>query len=223
MPGLGPNTMGGFCNVEPRRKFDTQAGHAYETLRRRILNREFALGQRLVLRQLAAELGTSVIPVRDALAQLETERLVVGRAGRGWEVVSLSTLDINQVCVVREALESESARLCAQTAGVEDIAHLRSIAEELELLLRDAGKDPLELEWRFHASVAGITGCHLLRQEIERTLVVRFVETTPFGLGIPHGVVVDAIAAGDPDEAERVMRDHLRATQEHLLSLLGPK
>ena len=200
--------------MKRRRRFDTQAGHAYDVLRRRILNREFAPGTRLVLRDLAEQLGTSVIPVRDALVQLTTERLTVGGAGQGWEVVSLSTLDVREVCVVREALETESVRRCAETAGPEDVAYLRSVAEALDGMYRETAQDPLELEWRFHTGIAEIAKCELLREEIERTLVVCFLATATPARNLTHGLIVDAIASGDPGEAEAVMRDHVVTLQK---------
>ena len=68
--------------VKHREILRTQAAHAHDTIRMRILTREFAPGTPLVLRSLAADLGTDVVPVRNALHRLAEERLATGGNGR---------------------------------------------------------------------------------------------------------------------------------------------
>ena len=200
-----------------RRRFHTQAGHAYETLRNSILGGQLKPGEKLVLRRVAAEIGVSTIPVRDALLQLANERLVTGGDGRGWAVVRLSPDEVAQLYILRTALEVESARRCAAAAGPRDVARLRRYAEQIDALMAEnRPEDARGLEWVFHEAVAEIGGCPIIREEIERSLVVLLsrMEFSP-ARASRHIPIVDAIEAGDPDAAERVMRRHCQgaATQ----------
>ena len=193
-----------------RRRFHTQAGHAYETLRKWILDGQLQPGEKLVLRRVAGEIGVSTIPVRDALLQLANERLVTGGDGRGWAVVRLTADEVAQLYILRTALEVESARRCAMAAGPGDIERLRRYAERIDALMAEnRPEDARGLEWVFHEAVAEIGACPIVREEIERSLVVLLtrMDFDP-AKASQHVPIVEAIATGDPDAAERAMRRH---------------
>ena len=196
--------------MKHRKILRAEAAHAHDIIRMRILTREFAPGTPLVLRSLAADLGTDVVPVRNALHRLAEERLATGRNGGGWTVPLLSAEAVRELCIQREVLEVRSARRCALRAGVGGVAHLRLLADEIKSSKREAAWDPVEpWEWRFHAAIAEIAGSPVLREQIEQTLVVRLA-WRPEGWGAAHDDLVDAIAAGDQDGAGQAMHRHLQ-------------
>lgn len=204
-----------------RRKFATQNQHAYEVLRRWIITRKLVPGERIVIDKVAADLDMSNIPVRDALRELAAEHLVMRVGGRGWAVTSLSPEEMEAACAIRQGLEIEAARRCALKATPQDIERLREIAERSDALMtqhrRDEAEEP---DWAFHLEVARIAAGPKLRSELNAWLFVLLEPLAmPAGFGdgdATHGhvKVADAIATGDPDLAERVMRRHVSASEE---------
>src|SRR5207249_7363409 len=89
---------------------------AYEEIRRRILWGEFPMGTAIPRRRLSKELGMSVLPVAEALQRLEVEGLVETQARVGTRVRLPTPQDIRGIYIVREALETQSARLFAAKA-----------------------------------------------------------------------------------------------------------
>lgn len=196
-------------------RFGSLAERAYLTLRDRIIQRELLPRERIVAQEVAAALGMSRIPVRDALRQLASEHLVVGGDRRGWSVASFSAEDIAEICVVRKALEGASMRRCAERATPEDVAELYRLARQIDERPPVEPIRGMEDEKRFHLRMAEIADCGRLRQEVERWLNPLLVSyavilrasawTRP-----RHDVLVDAIATGDPDLAEKAMREHIQ-------------
>ena len=89
---------------------------AYDLIRTGILKGQFPMGAPLSRRQLASQLGTSFLPVSEALQRLESEGMVESRPRVGTRVRVPTSQDIRGHYVIREALESQSARLFAERA-----------------------------------------------------------------------------------------------------------
>lgn len=211
-----------------RRKFATQSQHAYEALRERIITRQLVPGEDIVMERVAAELGMSPIPLRDALGELAAENLVTRVPGKGWSVAELSHEEFAEASIVRLAMEIESVRRCALKVMPDDIRSLREMAHEVDEVATEHGGDAIRgLEREFHLRIAEIGGCGLLRDQLEQWLIVMVVGE----VGVPpaeqehlHSELVDAIATGDPDAAEREMRRHVEsgiACDEALLDAAG--
>ena len=88
--------------------------HAYEQVRAAIVENRYAPGQRLIEQRLAAELGLSRTPVREALRILEAEGLVVSERNRGATVRPLSPTEVVDLYGLRIRLESYAAELAAE-------------------------------------------------------------------------------------------------------------
>jgi DNA-binding GntR family transcriptional regulator len=89
------------------------AGRAYLAVREEILRGQLRPGTALSRRRLARDLGMSVVPVSDALRRLEDDGLVESRPRAGTRVRVPTERDIRELYELREALESQSARLFA--------------------------------------------------------------------------------------------------------------
>ncbi len=100
------------------------ASRAYTEIRHAILTGRLALGTPISRRTLAQDLGMSAVPVSDALQRLEAEGLVESWPRVGTRVRIPTPQDIRGHYVVREALESQSARLFSQKATPEERAEL---------------------------------------------------------------------------------------------------
>ena len=103
----------------------------YEALRDAILSRKFAPGQRLQVHKLAAELGVSLTPVKDALARLEAEALIQIRPRSGTFVTAVSSADVAEAFDIRCALECLAAEKALGRATAEDITQLRLLVDQI--------------------------------------------------------------------------------------------
>lgn len=197
-------------------RFGSLAMHAYEVMYQWICDGTLPPGTRLSVRDMAAKLETSTGPVRDALIELRSQRLIKGGHGPGWAVADVTPELIDEAMMVRMALEAQAARMCAINATPRDIHKLRMLAAEVDRRMRQGKvEDGLtsELDERFHATVAEIAGSQMLCEEIKRwTVVMNWARIYLRGIprrSQPHMKIVDAIASGDPRQAEDEMRDHI--------------
>ena len=105
---------------------------AYNALHNAIVTGEYEAGRRLQIRDLAADLGISVMPVREAIKRLEEVGLVETQPYRGAMVKGLSSEELLQIYAVRRLLEVEAARLGAVNLGKGDITKLKALYKKLQ-------------------------------------------------------------------------------------------
>ena len=122
-----------------------------EGLRRAILDGDYASGMQLRQDELAERFGTSRIPVREALRQLEAEGLVTIEANKGATVTALSLQEVLELLDIRIALECRALHLAIPNMIDEDL-------EAAEAVLQDyAGSDDPSLwgeaNWAFHSGL----------------------------------------------------------------------
>ena len=150
----------------------TLAERVYENLRDRIVAGR--LGTDVPIRQdaVAAELGMSKIPVREALARLEQVGLLVGRTNRGYVVPPMSVEDIEDIYSLRLAVEPRAAAFAVAKAD----AAARAVAQAaLDVLEIAAMADPVQLATlthNFHAALVRPGNRPLTTQLVERLLVL---------------------------------------------------
>lgn len=149
----------------------SRSGKAYAFIRRKIVRGELKLGQAISRRQLARKLRMSLLPVSEALKRLEVEGLLESRARAGTRVRIPTKKDIEEHYVVREALETQAARLFAEKATAEEKADLH----ELAVLLDSPNENEvgrllyLSLHEKLHQKIAGYAHCPALSDAVERT------------------------------------------------------
>ncbi|MCS7023176.1 MAG: GntR family transcriptional regulator [Bryobacteraceae bacterium] len=207
---------------------------AYLQIRDAILAGKLPPGAPISRRSLAEQLKMSTLPVSDALLRLESEGLVESRPRAGTRVKIPTVSEINGNYVVREALETHSARLFAELASVRDRKRLLKMSRDLDrcyLLLGrtttpDADKHSAaeKLHLEFHMLVAEATGCKELAAAIERSRVLLFnwlFMTTGDYIPLPprwHGELAEVLVNGTPDEAAEKMRVHVRYRKDAVLA-----
>lgn len=122
------------------------------TLRRRILNNELAVGERLIEANLAAEFGVSRTTLRSALMELRNDRLVEFSPRRGCSVARMSRAEIEDACFARYLLESGAA--CEDRAVIDDNL-ITSLEKELDAMAECAEAGDLaaivECDTRLHS------------------------------------------------------------------------
>jgi DNA-binding GntR family transcriptional regulator len=135
------------------------SSEAYSNVRQRILRGELKLGQVISRRTLANEMGMSFLPVSEALLRLEVEGLLESRPRAGTRVRIPTPQDVEGHFVVREALETQAARLFALTATAEEQAELFKLAIQLDDMAALAENDRAPEDRGIH-KVPGAGRCH---------------------------------------------------------------
>ncbi len=198
---------------------------AYRAIREQILSGRFRMGAPISRRQLAAELGMSMVPVSEAFQRLTQEGLIESKPQVGTRIRIPTETDIRDRFVIREALESQSARLFSERASMAERRELRESAEELDALYlqRDSNPDNSSLVFqvnshhlRLHTRISECSGTIALCQMIETNAVLIFNwlfdligEQPP----IPphfHRDLIAAISATDQTAADAAMRAHVQ-------------
>jgi DNA-binding GntR family transcriptional regulator len=199
----------------------------HDQLLGRILRRELEPGERISPPEIAAALGVSITPVRDAVNQMAAEGLVTVTPRRGTIVSPVSVRDIEELYEIRLMIEPQAAELAATRASPVEIAHMQELAAQLESgPPASAGEiDNLETylqeiatDAELHATV--VRAARNLRLNglydglrthvlIARAVFPRLYRAQPHRRG-EHQRVVDAIAAGDGGAARVAMAAHLQ-------------
>jgi DNA-binding GntR family transcriptional regulator len=112
------------------------AAHAYEQVRVAIVEGRYSPGDRLVEARLAAELGLSRTPVREALRLLQAEGLVVSERNRGSMVRPLSPTEVDDLYGLRIRLESYAAELATERATETELGKLVEAADAFGAIVR---------------------------------------------------------------------------------------
>lgn len=187
------------------------------TLRRAIETGHFLPGQRLTEMELAEWLGTNRANVRLALGKLEQEGLIVNERNRGARVRVISEEEAVEILEARAVLEAMVARQAARRATVADRRVLGEILEalhgaEIAAAFEDYSRQSARLHAEIHRIAAHSTGARLL--SMLNAQIVRFQLRTMLFPGRmqesirEHADIVEAIRAGDEDQAGRAMQVH---------------
>ncbi|CAH1653687.1 GntR family transcriptional regulator [Hyphomicrobiales bacterium] len=199
--------------------------HVHEKLRQAIIVGRLPTGTLLNERKVAAELGVSTTPLKEALRRLEHEGLVRTEPRRGIRV----TFDAGQaeeMALARAALESMIARLAAARITDDALATIRGITEGMKKATQSGAVSRLiELNEAFHDAIHAASGCHYLKRLLVGQLIYdktarRFLLSDVDERGralVEHLAIFAALEARDEDGAERAMRDHIvRSGKQHV-------
>jgi DNA-binding GntR family transcriptional regulator len=208
----------------------------YLLIRERILRGQLRPGQVLSRRRMAEEFGVSLVPVAEAVKRLESDMLVESRPQAGTRVRIPAPEEVRGRCIVREALEAQSARLCCVQATMKERLDLRRMAEQLDTLyLRFQDDNDQELQFvvhthhfELHMRIAEYARCPELQQAIETNNVLVHnwffdiaVERRALPLGF-HSQLMQAITGVDPLAADESMRAHVQYGVEETLQKILP-
>ncbi len=147
----------------------TTANDVTRVLRRRILEGRYPVDKFIRQETIALELGVSRIPVREALAKLEAEGLVVREKYRGALIPKLSLAEIEEIYEMRAMIEPYLIRHAVKNITAEQLAHLKGIVERSRKT--KAVKDWAGLNIDFHRSLFLAADKPLAMQFLDNLLV----------------------------------------------------
>jgi DNA-binding GntR family transcriptional regulator len=209
------------------------ADTVYESIKAMVMDHEIAPGARVGIEALARTLQVSPTPVREALARLESDGLVVKRSLAGYRATELLDREgVVELYEMRLLLEPRAAALAALHADDTMFDQLEEIQEEMRHLPESGDRyaifrDFVALDQRFHELLAQAARRPLLYDAIERLhshLHIFRLSTIP-GAGKPthveHERIVRAVLRRSPERAAEAMAAHVEASLQRQLARDG--
>jgi DNA-binding GntR family transcriptional regulator len=168
-PSWSGNDAGRMGPLSPLVRHPLQE-QAYNRLREALMSGHFAPGQSITLRATAEQMGTSPMPVRDALRRLEIERALVARSNRTLGVPEMTYASLMELREVRVALEGLAAEKAAQIISAGEIKIAERHFEDMSMAAAAGDLDAyMRANWAFHSTIYRASGSELLVSLIEPT------------------------------------------------------
>jgi DNA-binding GntR family transcriptional regulator len=197
----------------------------HDALKTKMMMGRFAPGQKLPLRSLAKSLGTSLMPVRDALQRLESVGVLTSTRSRTMMVPILSSKEQDDISNIRAILESETAAKAAIHRTDDELAFLDLQCAANRAAVEQGNLESfLETNFRFHMSIAAASRISFIGAILEPLWLINgpvvrtevpdhkyLVRAVDF-----HERIYAAIAAHDAEAASQEMRGDILARPSHL-------
>jgi DNA-binding GntR family transcriptional regulator len=203
--------------------YRTKTDLVYDELRRQIVAGRYPPGTRIVVDQIASQLGVSKLPVRGAVDRLIGEGWLQTRAHVGAVVPELSPDEILETSIIRATLEGVAVRMSVPHVGPETFAELRELVDRMDAAAATDNPCYPELNYQFHAATFRACPYPSLQSMalgvLGRTFRLRTVRFLPSYLPRSqqeHRALLDAIANRDENRAEQIIRLHVEYSSQLL-------
>ncbi|MFF2390578.1 GntR family transcriptional regulator [Agromyces sp. NPDC058104] len=202
---------------------DTKATQIRQRLADAIINGDLKPGDRIVLDEIARELGVSKIPLREALSSLEGAGLVVTAPHAGPRVAPLPTHELRGIYFLREEVETLAMKLAADRIGETQLGALRELNEQMRQGLGRASDAEMgALNSEFHLEIARASTFESVVDVVDELLTkVRRYRAVIQGFSADwqhaiaeHHAIIAALEAGDAAGAVEAVRAHVHARGE---------
>ncbi|MCK4259353.1 MAG: GntR family transcriptional regulator [Halanaerobiales bacterium] len=194
----------------------------FDKIRDDILIGKYKNGQKIVETKLAAELGVSRTPVREALKQLDLDGLVDNIPNRGVVVKGISHQDIDDIYTIRVVMEGIAVKWAVERMEEKEIEFLKEILDLMEFYTfkKDIEK-VVELNTKFHEAIYSATKSRYIEHVLKDFQY--FMKKTRYkSLSVPgrmeealeeHRKILQAFINRDIDEAIKTITDHVNASK----------
>ncbi|MCF3640265.1 GntR family transcriptional regulator [Rhizobium sp. TRM95111] len=200
----------------------------YRILRERIIRAELTPGMLISESEIARMFSLSRQPVREAFIKLAEEGLLEVRPQRGTLVRKITKAAVMDARFVREAIEADIVKL---VASEHDGALVRELREQVKRQRAVPEDDPatfMKLDEFFHRTLAEAADKSYawkvledVKAQMDRVRYLSFIHFPIPKIVNQHAAIVDAIERGEPEEADRAMRLHLREILSDLPGIAG--
>lgn len=205
----------------------TAEEEAYRFLLNAICTGRYLPGVRLVAEEIASEIGTSRMPVREAFRRLDAEGLVTLRPNRGAVVSGLNIEEMCEVFEMRSALEGLAIRLAVPKLTERHKVQLERLLEDMDECREDSAQW-VSRHRAFHEFLCSVAERPRLMRQISSLYAViephmrlwlQHVDK-PLSARQEHAAILDALHAGDALLAEQVLREHIEGTTPAIIEFL---
>lgn len=138
----------------------------YEQLKQKIISAEILPGELITINDLAAKFGVSIIPVREALWQLESEKAILIQSNRKICVNNLNAKEMEEILRIRLILESDAAERACDLIPENDLPKIKHLIESMEESL-NKHRSFLSLNTQFHFLIYSYADSPLLLHLIQ--------------------------------------------------------
>lgn len=199
------------------KQFSTKAELVYQSLFDAIIDNRLTPGTRLIVKDIAEQLSVSDIPVREALKMLEATGLIETKPYVGSVVVTPSPEWIDEVFVMRAALESMAIRTSMPFLSDTDIDGIIALEEEMKIVARQGNTtEYARLNRQFHQAIMGKSPYPNLLSMINDLLIKSQYGRAIFGLkpaalkssDVEHDRLIEAIQQRNIGKAEAITMEH---------------
>lgn len=190
----------------------------FQTLREAILKGEIKPGERLMELQLAAKLGVSRTPVREAIRMLEQEGLAVTIPRKGAEVARMTEKDMEDVLQIRRTLDELAAKLACDKMTEEQLENLQKALQDFEISTKSGDiKKVAEADVKFHDAIYIATDnpklinlINNLREQMYRYRVEYIKDESTYPILIAeHQAIYDGFLRKDKEFVVKVIAEHV--------------
>ena len=190
-------------------------------IREAIASGELKPGEQIVEAAIAAKIGVSRSPVREALRQLEQQGLVESVPNRGTFVAALDEGDVEEIVLLRGALEGLAARLAADRMGRRDVRALEDVVARMERHSGPGAREEsafIEADAEFHSALVRFSGHRRLQRmwaELDPFIWLLTVDAEGIRRGdrpavaAEHRQLLNPLGSGDPEAAQRAVWRHI--------------
>lgn len=191
----------------------------FNTLREAILKGELKPGERLMELQLAAKLGVSRTPIREAIRMLEQEGLAVTIPRKGAEVAKMTEKDMQDVLQIREALDELAANIACEQITKEQLEELIDAMHEFEESTQTGSiRRIAEVDVKFHDIIYQSTGnpklvsmLNNLREQMYRYRVEYLKDAKNYPTLLKeHQEMVEGLRTKNKEKVTKVMQQHVK-------------
>ncbi len=201
----------------------------FQTLRGAILRGDLRPGERLMELQLAAKLGVSRTPIREAIRMLEQEGLAITIPRKGAEVAKMTEKDMEDVLCIRCALEELAVRLSCEKMTPEELSELKQAMDEFEEISKGSDITAIaKADVNFHdvlykssdnPKLLGLL--NNLREQMYRYRVEYLKDVSVYPRLIEeHQFLYEALKEKDAEKASAFTRTHLENQTEGVKKII---
>lgn len=209
----------GFLQLDCNQDLDENLGvRIYRSFREALLSGTLAVGDLLNTRPLAAELGVSTMPVREAMSRLVSDGGLEPLANRAFRVPEISTAQFRELYLMRSRLESLAAEHAAARANSDDLSEINETFDEMVRCEESGLLTYLAAHRTFHFRIYQAASMPLLFNVIETLWLRMGPILSAGGAGLvsfdeetdAHRDLLASLHRGDPGGAARAIDDDLR-------------
>lgn len=208
----------------------TAEEEAYLFLQKGLRLCRYKPGDRLKPEEIAAEIGMSRMPVREAFRRLAAEELVTLRPNRGCIVAGLTLDEIYEIFEIRSVLEGLAVRLAVPKMDPNAFLELEQLLDRMERAGQAGSSDWVVRHQEFHALIYKLSGRPKLIRKINALHVV--IEPymriwfdyadKPLSAREEHERLIRALAQGNALQADQIMQEHILGTAPLLAEFASP-
>ncbi|GAB4560189.1 MAG: GntR family transcriptional regulator [Anaerolineae bacterium] len=203
--------------------FRSKKDLVYDSLRAAILQGDLRPGERLIIDDLAAELGVSQIPVREALQQLQADGFVTIEPYVGATVADLQAEGIVEIFALLEAMESISSQIAAQRMTEQDLAEIEAHLRAMDGMVTDLDQWS-EANIQLHQLLCEKAGTRLVGMLMRKVAdhwerMRRIYLNDVFAYRVAdaqreHWLILEALKSRDLERIAQIVREHNRAARQ---------